>query len=227
MTWLHILAWLACAVCGFFATKKAQQSLASRGIYLKSFGLLSFPTRIAVYVFFICAAQWFVFNLYVHGRQVAHPWVVLAPAYFLNSVTLLLMIIDTRWKLLPNRVLYPTAGILLPLLSVLAIIRPSPMALVRIWVLALIALVVLVPLTLLGLGMGDVKLAVVLSAWLGLYGWLGPLIMLALASLMGGIFSLVIILLKRASLRSYIAFGPWLICAAYITWILYFPTFVS
>ena len=65
-----------------------------------------------------------------------------------------------------------------------------------------------------GLGLGDVKLAGVLGLYLGFVGWSlvwwGPF----LAVLLGGGWSIALILLKRATASSHIAFGPFLIAGA-------------
>lgn len=62
-----------------------------------------------------------------------------------------------------------------------------------------------------GLGLGDVKLAGVLGLYLGFVGWpsvwWGPF----LAVLLGGGWSIALLLLRRATPASHIAFGPFLI----------------
>ena len=110
---------------------------------------------------------------------------------------------------------------LLPVLSIVALIMHSPVALARIWVLGLAMGLVLALATHFGLGMGDVKLAALLSAWLGLYGWFAPLVMLLLAAFLGGVFALILIITKKLDFDQDIAFGPWLITGAFITWVVY------
>ena len=65
-----------------------------------------------------------------------------------------------------------------------------------------------------GLGLGDVKLAGVLGLYLGFVGW--PLVWWGpfLAVLLGGGWSIALILLKRATPSSHVAFGPFLIAGA-------------
>ncbi|KQO01815.1 peptidase A24 [Arthrobacter sp. Leaf234] len=62
-----------------------------------------------------------------------------------------------------------------------------------------------------GLGFGDVKLAGLLGLYLGFAGWAavwwGPF----LALLLGGAWSLVLVVTRRATLRSTVAFGPFLV----------------
>jgi leader peptidase (prepilin peptidase) / N-methyltransferase len=67
-----------------------------------------------------------------------------------------------------------------------------------------------------GMGMGDVKLAGVLGLYLG-YAGLGPLLVGAFAPfLLGGVFSLVLIILGRAGRKSRIPFGPWMLLGSWV-----------
>lgn len=65
-----------------------------------------------------------------------------------------------------------------------------------------------------GIGFGDVKLAGLLGLYLGFAGWAevwwGPFF----AIVLGGAWSLVLLVRRRATLQSSIAFGPFLIAGA-------------
>ena len=67
-----------------------------------------------------------------------------------------------------------------------------------------------------GMGLGDVKLAIALGMWLGLergFTWL-------MASfILGGIVAAFLLVLKKAKLKSKIAFGPFLIIAFWIVFL--------
>lgn len=65
-----------------------------------------------------------------------------------------------------------------------------------------------------GMGLGDVKLAIPLGLMLGLSKGLTWLL---LSFIIGGIVAVVLLLLKRAKLKTKIAFGPFLIVAFWIT----------
>jgi leader peptidase (prepilin peptidase)/N-methyltransferase len=65
-----------------------------------------------------------------------------------------------------------------------------------------------------GLGLGDVKLAGVLGGFLGWFGWSNVLIGTAMGFILGGLFALVMLALRRASLTSHLAFGPWMLIGA-------------
>ncbi len=67
-----------------------------------------------------------------------------------------------------------------------------------------------------GMGFGDVKLAGVLGLFLGFLGW-GPLVVGAFAAfLLGGLFALVLVALRRAGRKSGIPFGPWMLAGAWV-----------
>jgi leader peptidase (prepilin peptidase)/N-methyltransferase len=67
-----------------------------------------------------------------------------------------------------------------------------------------------------GMGGGDVKLAGVVGMYLGYLGW-GPLVVGAFAAfVLGGVFGIALLLLRRAGRRTAIPFGPWMIAGAWV-----------
>ena len=67
-----------------------------------------------------------------------------------------------------------------------------------------------------GMGFGDVKLSGVLGLFLGWLGW-GPLLVGAFgAFLLGGIFSVALVVVRRAGRKSGIPFGPWMLAGAWL-----------
>jgi leader peptidase (prepilin peptidase)/N-methyltransferase len=64
-----------------------------------------------------------------------------------------------------------------------------------------------------GIGMGDVKLAAPAGLYLGYLGWSQLFYGGALGFVLGGIFSVVLISLKRAEKPSEVAFGPAMLAA--------------
>ena len=219
---LHIGAWIVAGLWGIFVGFATTRYLKKRGFEVPDLYLLPFPLRLGLETAFLCALEYSLANYFTHG-EIVHPWTHLLPGYFLTAPLVALLLTDARFKLLPNRILLPTAAVLLPLLSIFAIAQRNLWSLLRIWVLALAAGVILGLATLAGLGMGDVKLGALLSAWMGLYGWMAPVVMLFIATVLGGVLALGQLVTRRFDLKSHIAFGPWLICGAFITWILYLP----
>jgi len=64
------------------------------------------------------------------------------------------------------------------------------------------------------LGLGDVKFAAMLGAFIG---WQSLLLVMVLASFMGSIVGIIIIYLSGKGRQSYIPFGPFLVAGAWIT----------
>jgi len=66
-----------------------------------------------------------------------------------------------------------------------------------------------------GMGFGDVKLAGVLGLFLGYLG-VGPLLVGGFAAfLLGGLFGVALVIVRRGGPRG-IAFGPWMLAGAWI-----------
>ncbi|MEU6546451.1 A24 family peptidase [Streptomyces sp. NPDC046859] len=65
-----------------------------------------------------------------------------------------------------------------------------------------------------GLGFGDVKLALVLGAVLGWYGWPVVLVGVFAGCLFGALYGIGLLITGRAGARSTIAFGPFLLAGA-------------
>jgi len=67
-----------------------------------------------------------------------------------------------------------------------------------------------------GMGMGDVKLAGVLGAFLGFSGWAALVVGAFGAFVLGGVVSIVLLVLKRVSRKGGIPFGPWMIAGSWV-----------
>jgi len=67
-----------------------------------------------------------------------------------------------------------------------------------------------------GMGMGDVKLAGVLGAFLGFSGWAALIVGAFGAFVLGGVISIVLLVTKRVSRKGGIPFGPWMIAGAWV-----------
>ena len=146
-------------------------------------------------------------------------WEALAFAY-LAAVGLALALIDLDVHRLPNTIVlpsYPAVAVLLAVASLAPGSTQGASALFR----ALaggVALFVLYFLLMVvkpgGMGFGDVKLAGVLGAGLAWIGWGSWAIGAFGAFLLGGLFSVGLLLTRRARRGSAIPFGPWMILGA-------------
>ncbi|TFC87997.1 prepilin peptidase [Cryobacterium sinapicolor] len=138
---------------------------------------------------------------------------------YLAAVSVTLALIDFDTHTLPNRIVLPTYLVGFALLGGAAVAGGDPSALIRgilglaiLWAIYL-GLALIYPG---GMGFGDVKLAGVLGLFLGCLGW-GELIVGGFAAfLLGGIFGLGLLLTKRASRKSGIPFGPWMLGGAWV-----------
>ena len=142
------------------------------------------------------------------------------PAYlFLAAVAVVLTVIDLRHHLLPNALVLPSLGIGLLLLTLAAAGEDDWGALARAVLGALGLFAVYLVLALVspaGLGMGDVKLAAVLGLFLGYQGWGALLVGALLASVVGAVVALAVLVLRRGGLRNDVPFGPSMLAGALV-----------
>lgn len=142
-----------------------------------------------------------------------------AVLYFV-AISIALALIDIDVRRLPDAIVlpsYPVALVLLAFASwnpggasdwhafVRALVGAASMFLVY------LALVIAYPP---GMGFGDVKLAGVIGLILGWFGWSALAIGWFAAFLLGGTFSVGLLLTGRAGRKSGIPFGPWMLIGA-------------
>jgi leader peptidase (prepilin peptidase) / N-methyltransferase len=142
------------------------------------------------------------------------------PAFcYLAGIGVPLAVIDTRCRRLPDPLTLPSYPIALALLGIAALLLPgggrqfltAVLGLALAW--AFFVLQVLIYPA--GLGWGDVKLAGLLGLYLG---WLGPGALAAglfLGYLFAAVAGLGLIATRRASRKSHLAFGPFLLAGAF------------
>lgn len=145
---------------------------------------------------------------------------VICVAYlYFASVSIVLTLIDLDTRRLPNAIVLPSYIVAGSLLSLASLLSNDWVAMLR----AAVGMVLLYGLYLSlryvrpgGMGAGDVKLAGVIGLYLGYVGW-GALIVGAFAAFfLGGVFGVALIVLRRASRKSAIPFGPWMVLGAWI-----------
>jgi len=147
---------------------------------------------------------------------------------YLLAIALPLSRIDIREHRLPNRLVLPTFPI-----AIAGEILAS--AISNQWSNLAIALGAAVISFVIGLaanhwaslGMGDVKLISAISLALGWYSFISPLISLALAFIIASLVVLVLIALRKTSLRSSIALGPYLLAGFVLTQMLTWSTYLG
>ncbi|SDS15682.1 prepilin peptidase [Microterricola viridarii] len=153
------------------------------------------------------------------SADVASSLLLLLAFLYLAAITVVLTLIDLDHQILPNSIVLPSYLVSAVLLAESAALTGSYPALLgaAIGGAALFALYFLLALiSPRGMGMGDVKLAGVLGLYLGYLGW-GALIVGGFgAFLIGGVFGIALIVLRKAGRKSGIPFGPWMLLAAWL-----------
>jgi leader peptidase (prepilin peptidase) / N-methyltransferase len=151
------------------------------------------------------------------GRFARQPDVVAFA--FLGVLGVALSAIDIAVNRLPDRLTLPAIPLLIALLGAAAVINHQGGALVRALLggLALGGCFLLLALVRPGqLGGGDIKLAVLAGLALAWLGWRTLLAGAALGFVLAGLAGLVLLALRRATLRTQLCFGPFLLAGALI-----------
>ncbi|GAA4266396.1 A24 family peptidase [Frondihabitans peucedani] len=138
---------------------------------------------------------------------------------YLAAISVALGIIDTEHKRLPDRIVLPSYGVAVALLTASSALANDwadlGRACVGLGILGAFYFAVAFAYPA-GMGLGDVKLAGLLGLYLGYLGW-GPLIVGGFSAfLLGGLFSIVLIALKRIGRKGGIPFGPWMLVGAWV-----------
>jgi leader peptidase (prepilin peptidase)/N-methyltransferase len=133
----------------------------------------------------------------------------------LVPISVVLMVIDWRTTLLPNRILHPTYVLLAVLIPLAALVDQDLDSLYRAgWGWLLVGGWFWIFWWLFNAwGFGDVRLARVLGPALGYLGWSHLLIGLALMLLVGAVGGLVLAVV-RGSLKARVPYGPWMLVGA-------------
>lgn len=145
-------------------------------------------------------------------------WLLPALLYF-ACVSIALSLIDIDTKKLPNVIVVPSILVIIVLLALASLGTGNWWSLV--WAIAGAAILFTFYLIMAlvypaGMGFGDVKLAAVIGAILGYLGW-GSLIVGAFAAfLLGGIFSIGLLIFSQATRKTGIPFGPWMLLGAWV-----------
>jgi leader peptidase (prepilin peptidase)/N-methyltransferase len=143
------------------------------------------------------------------------------PAFlYLAGISVVLALIDLDTKRLPNAIVLPSYPVGLALLALASWHPGGPSdwpALLRAVIGCVILYAVYFLLALVypsGMGFGDVKLAGVLGLYLGWVGWGALVVGWFAAFLLGGVFSIGLLLTRKVGRRSGIPFGPWMLLGA-------------
>jgi leader peptidase (prepilin peptidase)/N-methyltransferase len=127
--------------------------------------------------------------------------------------------VDIEHKRLPNRILYPGTAVGAVLLAAGAAGGGDLSSLWRglaggVAYFGMLLLVALLARG--GFGMGDVKLAFVLGLFAAFISWEALFVAVFGAFVLGGLASILLLLLTKASRKDAIPFGPWLVLGSWL-----------
>ncbi|MGO4592875.1 A24 family peptidase [Leifsonia sp. 2TAF2] len=138
---------------------------------------------------------------------------------YLAAISIVLALIDIDTHRLPNAVVLPSYLVGAVLLGTACVLTGDWSALLGTAIGGAALFLLYLVLALVypgGMGFGDVKLAGVLGMFLGYLGW-GPLVVGGFgAFVLGGVFSLALVLARRAGRGSGIPFGPWMLAGTWL-----------
>jgi len=153
------------------------------------------------------------------GLAVAAGVIRLLAYLYLGAVSIALALIDLDVHRLPNVIVLPAyiIGTASVVSSALLTARPDDIVRPAIGLGGLFLFYLLMSLLYRGgMGMGDVKLAGVLGLFLAWQGW-GSLAVGAFAPfLIGGVFGVILVALRKAGRKTKIPFGPWMLLGAWV-----------
>lgn len=138
---------------------------------------------------------------------------------YLAAISVALSAIDLDVRRLPNVIVLPSYLVAVALLVPSALLAGTPGVLVPAAAGMLASLLFYGILWFVapgGMGFGDVKLAGLLGIYLGYLGWAQLLVGVGAAFVLGGLYGLVLIIIRRAGRKSKVPFGPWMFAGAWI-----------
>ncbi|WP_354003080.1 prepilin peptidase [Microbacterium elymi] len=146
-------------------------------------------------------------------------WLVLVAFLYLAAISIALTLIDLDVHRLPNSIVLPSYIVAIVLLGAASLFTADWDALIRAGVGMVVMYLFYALLRFIrpgGMGGGDVKLAGVLGLYLGWLGWASLIVGAFAAFLLGGIFGIALLVSRRASRRTAIPFGPWMLAGAWV-----------
>jgi leader peptidase (prepilin peptidase) / N-methyltransferase len=145
-------------------------------------------------------------------------WLLPAILY-LAAISIVLALIDVDHHRLPNAIVLPSYPVTAVLLIVPALTAHDPGRIVRALIcgLSLYAFYfILMVISPRGMGFGDVKLAGILGGYLGWFSWGSAVVGGFLGFGVGGVAGLLLMLARRAGMKTLIPFGPYMLIGAWL-----------
>jgi len=125
--------------------------------------------------------------------------------YLLYTISLVILVVDLEHQIIPDELTW--------IVLLLGLYNFSFVNIFSGFLVSILLLTLYLATLGRGMGLGDVKLAIPIGLWLGLEN---SLTWLLLSFVCGGLVSSMLLILKKANLKTKIAFGPFLIFAFWI-----------
>lgn len=178
------------------------------------------PLRRRVYMSFSCAVV-------LGGLVTGIGWRPALLAFLaMGVVGVALAVIDWEHHRLPDRITFPAGLVSLAVLLVDAGLTGSWSSLLRGLVCAGVAGALLALMALIspaGMGLGDVKLAALLSLHTGWIGWQVAILAVLGGFVAGSVVALTLVAMRRVTLRTAVPFGPALLLGAWLAVLVFAP----
>lgn len=191
----------------------------------KKIGALTLGIEIAMAIVFVVSFVWWPLGQLYTEHGVIDIWqMALFVLWLVMTVVMMaLLVYDYRWRLLPNRLMFPLMAVA-AVFSVLNNIVVQDITLLNYILSTILGLLPVAGVY--GLiyvcsggrliGFGDVKFGVVVGL---LFGWQGALLVLVIANILGSLVSLPMLIGGKMKMNSQMAFGPFLIMATLVVFI--------
>ncbi|MGH7157763.1 MAG: prepilin peptidase [Candidatus Saccharimonadales bacterium] len=167
-------------------------------------------TELALPALFVASYIWWPQPLQGEGLMLFAFWLVFLVGF------LILAVYDIRWFLLPNKIVFPLIGLAVLQLGLQVVLYDGSLrevlgAALGITIISGTFYILFLVSKGRWIGLGDVKLGIVLGILVG--GPLPAVLLLFLASLFGMLTSAPLLVAGRASRKSHLPFGPFLLAA--------------
>ena len=151
--------------------------------------------------------------------QIVAQILVLIAFLYLAATSVVLSLIDVDTHRLPNSIVLPGYLVGLALFGGAAVLNDDPTSFITAVVGSASAFALYLTIAVIapgGMGLGDVKLAGVIGLFLGSLGWAPLIVGVFAAFILGGLYGVALLLLRRAGRGAGIPFGPWMLIAAWV-----------
>lgn len=161
----------------------------------------------------------FLGDLLVSPRLAAADGLEWIAFLYLGAISVALAAIDLDVRRLPDRIVLPSVVVGVVLLGAADLLRADLVALGTACAGAGAAALLFAVLWFVkpgGMGLGDVKLAAVLGLFLGQLGIAQLVVGIAGGFVLGGVFGVAVLVVRRTGRGTAIPFGPWMLAGAWI-----------